>query len=104
MIMVEMETKYNLQRAEIRITTANLRNMHTLYKQLDLGDSDNLVFFVSNTDQGAELTGGRNTLKTELKKVMKPTQNLLYTAADHHDVLKKTQEVYTSWVFLFYNV
>ena len=84
-----IETKHKLQNAEIHIDTANLRNINTLYKRFNLGKSDNLVFFVSNADQGTQWTDGRDTLKMELEKSKNPTQYLLYVAVDHHDILAR---------------
>lgn len=87
-----METKNKLQLAEVRISTGNLQKVRKLYEKFDLGESDNLVFFVSNADQGTHWTDGRDALKAELEKVKKPTQRLLYISAGYHDVLMNRKE------------
>lgn len=81
------DTKHKLQNADIYIDTANLRDIGTLYEQFSLEDSDNLVFFVSNADQGEQWTDGKDSLKSMLEKVKNPVQHLVYVSANDHSIL-----------------
>ena len=81
------DTKHKLQNANIYIDTANLRDLGTLYEQFSLEDSDNLVFFVSNADQGEQWTDGKDSLKSMLEKVKIPVQHLVYVSANDHSIL-----------------
>ena len=82
-----LNTKHKLQNADIYIDTANLRDIGTLYEQFSMEDSDNLVFYVSNADQGEQWTDGKDSLKSMLEKVKNPVQHLVYVSANDHSIL-----------------